>query len=94
MSFFIPVFTELNNSHIRYVVEDPLVSIDLFIDNPIEFGELWLRAELVDIGGETIKIASIRDLIELKKLSNRPQDLEDINKLEDILRRKTNTNGD
>lgn len=66
--------------------DDALISVDLFVDNPIEFESLWSRAETADIGGETIKIASIPDLIELKRISNRPQDQEDIKQLEQILK--------
>ena len=58
--------------------EDALISVDLFVNHPIEFEGLWSRAEAVDIGGEIINIASIPDLIELKRISNRPQDLEGI----------------
>lgn len=65
---------------------DAFSSIDLFVENPIEFEDLWSRAERVDIGGEIIRIASIPDLIDLKKLANRPQDWEDIKNLEEILR--------
>lgn len=42
---------------------DPLISVDLFVDNPIQFEDLWDRGEIVDIGGQEVKIASIPDLI-------------------------------
>ena len=66
--------------------KDAFISVDLFVENPIEFNELWLRANEVDIGGQTVRIAAIPDLITLKKLANRPQDLEDIRQLEEILK--------
>ena len=68
--------------------DDALISVDLFVDHPIEFEGMWSRAEAVDIGGEVIKIASIPDLIELKRLSDRSQDQEDIRQLEQILKIK------
>lgn len=66
--------------------DDALISVDLFVDHPIEFEGMWSRAVAVDIGGEIIRIASIPDLIELKRISNRPQDQEDIRQLEKILK--------
>ena len=66
--------------------DDALISVDLFVNHPIEFEGMLSRAETVDIGGEIITIASIPDLIELKRISNRPQDQEDIRQLEQILK--------
>ena len=67
---------------------DPLISVGLFVDNPIQFEDLWDRGEIVDIGGQEVKIASIPDLISLKEISGRPQDIEDINKLRTLLENK------
>lgn len=64
--------------------DDPLVSVDLFVNNPIDFKELWQRAVIVNLGEQSIRIASITDLISLKKLANRPRDQEDIEQLQAI----------
>ena len=64
--------------------EDPLLTVDLFVEHPIDFGELWERSEIVSLRGTTVRIAALADLIRLKRLAGRPQDLEDIRQLEEI----------
>ncbi len=64
--------------------DEPLVSVDLFAEHPIEFDLIWSRAEVVALGPVSVRIASIPDLIALKRLANRPQDLIDIEKLTEI----------
>jgi hypothetical protein len=66
----------------------PLQEVDLFVDNPINFAELWARAEEISYKDTFIRIASIPDLIHLKRLAGRPEDERDIEALEEILRRK------
>ena len=68
--------------------DEPLLSVDLFVEHPIEFDLLWSRAELTDLGSVLVRIASIPDLIALKRLANRPQDLVDIEKLTEIQKLK------
>ena len=63
---------------------DPLRSVDLFVENPISFEELWSGADLVDLDGTPARIASIPDLIRLKRIADRPQDHADIEALEQI----------
>lgn len=64
--------------------DDPLISVDFFIKNIIDFEDLWNRSKLVDLEDVSINIASIPDLIKLKKIANRQQDLIDIEKLSEI----------
>jgi hypothetical protein len=63
---------------------NPLRVVDLFVHHQVPFADLWSRSELVDIGGTVVRVASIPDLIHLKRLSGRPLDLDDIEKLEAI----------
>ena len=66
----------------------PMLSVDLFVEYPIEFDVLWSQPEVVSLDTVSIRIASIPDLITLKRLANRPQDLIDIEKLLEIQRIK------
>ncbi|MES1204770.1 MAG: hypothetical protein ABUS79_02425 [Pseudomonadota bacterium] len=59
----------------------PMREVDVFVDNPIPFLELWQRSTIVTLAGERVPIASISDLIALKRLANRPSDLQDIEAL-------------
>jgi hypothetical protein len=62
----------------------PRPPVDLFVEHPIEFDLVWSRAEVVALGPVCVRIASIPDLIALKRLANRPQDVIDIEKLTEI----------
>ena len=65
--------------------DDPFRSVDLFTRSPIEFDELLSRSEIVDLGTQAVRVASIPDLISLKRTAGRTQDFADIEKLEAIL---------
>ena len=69
---------------------NPMVEVDLFAEHPIDFEELWNGAEIVKLARASVRIASVRDLIRLKRIAGRPQDLADIEALELILRRRGN----
>lgn len=60
-------------------------NIDLFVDNPIEYEVLSSAGEIVDLGGVNCTIASIRHLIDLKRIAGRDKDISDIAKLEELL---------
>jgi len=62
----------------------PLLEVDLFIEEPIPFEELNERAVLVEIEDCPICVASIDDIITLKRKAGRPKDLADIEALEII----------
>jgi hypothetical protein len=46
---------------------------------------LWSRSERIEIRDTSVQVASIPDLIQLKRLAGRPQDMADIERLEAIL---------
>jgi hypothetical protein len=58
--------------------------LDLLIDPPGSpgYGALRRHADLVDLEGDAVRIASLEDLIEMKRAAGRPQDQIDIESLE------------
>lgn len=68
---------------------NPLLTVDLFVSHPLPFEEMFARSEIFEAHGVELRVASIPDLIALKKLSRRPEDLHDIEALEEILRLRT-----
>jgi hypothetical protein len=66
---------------------DPRRTVDLFVEPPMDFEDLWNRSKVVDMGGTRIRIGSIEDLIEMKRSVGRPQDLLDVEALEELKRR-------
>jgi hypothetical protein len=59
----------------------PATEIDLFIEEPFPFDEVFARATWVDLGANSVTVASIADLVALKRQADRPKDREDIERL-------------
>ncbi len=59
--------------------------VDVFVYEPVPYREMRGRIELKRIDDFIIPVASKPDLIRLKKIAGRPQDLEDIKALEALL---------
>lgn len=64
--------------------DNPLRSLDLFVEEPIEFSQLMNDASIKHVDGIEIRVASIDHLIEMKQAAGRPRDLDDIAKLKMI----------
>jgi hypothetical protein len=64
----------------------PYEEVDMFLENPIEFGTAHANRKGVIIGDFTIPLAGVADLITLKSLSGREQDRSDIEALRQIQR--------
>ncbi|HRC42803.1 MAG TPA: hypothetical protein PLT27_02025 [Nitrospira sp.] len=69
---------------------NPMRVVDLLLKPDVPFAELLARSEAVTLNNTTVRIASIEDLVALKRHAGRPQDLADIEQLEIIRRRKEN----
>lgn len=63
---------------------DGSLEVDLLVSEHERFPELKRRAKRVDLQGRTYFVASIDDLIEMKRKAGRPQDLLDIDTLDNI----------
>lgn len=64
----------------------PGFEVDLFVHQPIAFGDAWSRRVEVDTGRCRISVVSLGDLITMKRQAGRPRDLGDIAALEAIAR--------
>lgn len=62
------------------------LSVDIFVKYPLDFDLLWRDSIPVELPQTSLRIASIRHLIEMKRAAGRTQDLLDIEKLEMIER--------
>jgi len=70
-----------------FTLTDPnggLLEVDLFARSPLPFEDLWSRAVKVLVGETEARVASLDDLIAMKREAGRPQDLADITALEAI----------
>jgi hypothetical protein len=72
---------------------NPLREVDLFVQNPIDFEKLWARAEIMRLDRVAVRVASIADLIDMKRQVGRPQDLADVEALALIQERRGKHDG-
>ena len=66
--------------------QNPMREVDVFIENPIEFSLLWERSVVMPLASTEVRVASIDDLIAMKRRAGRPQDVTDVEALEAIKR--------
>ncbi len=59
--------------------------VDFFIENPVDFDPCFLNRKNICISNINVPLIDISDLIEIKKLSNRKQDIDDVMALKNIL---------
>jgi predicted nucleotidyltransferase len=77
-----------------YSPTNPLLSVDLFVRDPVPFEQLWSRSKMVDLGGTRVQLASIDDLIAMKRVVARPQDLLDVEALQALKERTPKRDSD
>jgi hypothetical protein len=66
--------------------ELPGTEVDLFVSEPFPFQAAFARRLRADLGDVVVDVASLDDLIEMKRRAGRPQDLADVRELEAIAR--------
>ena len=64
---------------------EAIAEIDVLIDSPISYEELKGRAVVFDLEGVRVPVVSVLDLIEMKMIAGRQQDLSDAEHLKIIL---------
>ena len=72
---------------LNFRAPDGSTEVDLLVGESERFASLRARAVAVTIDQRTFYVASIDDLIEMKRRAGRPQDLLDIAQLQDIKKR-------
>ena len=72
---------------LNFRAPDGSVEVDLLVSESDQFDQLRTRAVTVTLDERTFLVASIDDLIAMKRLAGRPQDVLDIAQLQDIQRR-------
>jgi predicted nucleotidyltransferase len=65
-----------------YEPDQPMALVDIIIREPVDYRALRARAVMMGIDELSVPVASREDLIALKRISDRPQDREDIKALE------------
>ena len=65
-----------------YHPEEMISLVDVFVHEPLPYDELRKAAAVKHVDDVAIPVASKVDLIRLKKIAGRPQDIEDIKALE------------
>jgi hypothetical protein len=65
----------------------PGTEVDLFVEEPFDFAEAWSRRlDAVLNDGTTVRVVGMDDLRFLKQQAGRPKDLDDLDKLDEIVR--------
>lgn len=62
----------------------PATTVDLFVEEPFDFDAAYARGVTAELGSFSVVVASIDDLIAMKRGAGRAKDLEDIAALEAI----------
>ena len=62
--------------------KDPFLTIDIFVDYPVEFEGLFERSVVKKLGNLPVRVCAREDLLAMKRKVGRPKDLEDVRLLE------------
>jgi hypothetical protein len=80
---FVPDGRTLRQTQIMCLTT-PIGDIDLLVnpDGAPSYNTLRRRADVMELGGQSVRIASIEDMLAMKRAAGRPQDLVDLESLE------------
>jgi hypothetical protein len=67
-----------------YNPHQPTSLIDIFIYEPVAYNKIKSNSVKIKIGNISVPVVSINDLIKLKKISGRQQDIEDIKAIKKV----------
>jgi len=83
MTAFVPDARTLRQTQIMCLTT-PMGDIDLLVkpDGAPDYDTLRERASVMELGGRTVRVASIEDMLAMKRAAGRPQDLADVESLE------------
>lgn len=86
---FVPDGRTLRRTQIMCLTT-PVGDIDLLVnpDGAPPYSALRRHADVMDLGGQSVRIASIEDMLAMKRAAGRPQDLVDLESLEAARRRR------
>ncbi len=62
-------------------------TVDILLESPVTFDELWRDAVRIDVGGHRVAVASSSHLIRMKESAGRPRDLDDVARLQNLNRK-------
>ena len=62
--------------------QDDLRRVDLFVEDVGDFERLWDDSVMIPLGSTPVRVASLPDLMEMKRTAGRAQDLADIEALQ------------
>lgn len=85
---FVPDGRTLRQTQIMCLTT-PVGDIDLLVDpdGAPTYNALRRHADVMDLGGQSVRVASIEDMLAMKRAAGRPQDVVDIESLEVARRR-------
>lgn len=62
----------------------PINLVDVFVEEPVDYSQIKSEAVRIMSGSIPIPVVSVKNLIKLKEISGRPQDIADIAALKEI----------
>jgi hypothetical protein len=68
--------------------QDPLLNVNLLIFAPISFADAFSRKQVIAVNNVPVYVASLDDLLAMKRVAGRVKDLYDIRILEKIKERR------